>query len=47
MQQMEKLKVLVRDTGQQNTSLQIYSIFSLVPFLTCRNILLHAGTGIV
>jgi hypothetical protein len=28
------MKVLMRDTGQQNTSLQIYSLFSSVPFLT-------------
>jgi len=44
---MEKMKVLVRDTRQQNTSSQIYSVFSSVPFLSCGNILLHEGTGIV
>ena len=47
MQQMEKMKVLVLDTGQQNTSLPTYNVFSSVPFLTCRNILLHKWTGIL
>jgi hypothetical protein len=47
MQQLEKMKVLVHDTEQQNTFLQIYNVLLSVAIQTCRNILLHEGTGIV
>jgi hypothetical protein len=46
MQQMEKMRVLVRDTSQ-NTSLKIYILFPTVQFLFGRDILLHEGSGIV